>query len=67
MDLPSFNWTLGYRKFRRLITKLDILINDAKNVVLAEEPQLEKYMKTLGMEADSIVEERLPTMRGDWR
>ncbi|XP_050450054.1 uncharacterized protein LOC126850786 isoform X1 [Cataglyphis hispanica] len=67
VDLPAFNWTLGYTKFRRLIRKLDDLINDAKDVVLAEEPKLAKYLNTLAEEADSIIEERLPSMKSDWR
>lgn len=66
MDVPPFNWTLGYAKFRRIVEKFDILINDATDVVLAEEPKLAKYMKTLATEADSIVEERLPSMGSDW-
>ncbi|XP_029170086.1 LOW QUALITY PROTEIN: uncharacterized protein LOC114939826 [Nylanderia fulva] len=66
-DLPAFNWTRGYRKFRQLITKLDNLINDAKEVVLAEEPQLSKYLTTLAEEADDIIEERMPSMHNDWR
>ncbi|XP_028048892.2 uncharacterized protein LOC105837746 isoform X2 [Monomorium pharaonis] len=66
-ELPSFNWTRGYTNFRRLVTKLDDLINDAKEVVLAEEPQLAKYLKTLATESNSIVEERFPAMQSDWR
>ncbi|KAL6258986.1 hypothetical protein P5V15_008908 [Pogonomyrmex californicus] len=67
VDLPSFNWTLGYTKFRRLVTKFDNLINDAKDVVIAEEPKLAKYLKTLATESDDIIEERLPSMKNDWR
>lgn len=66
MDVPPFNWTLGYAKFRRIVEKFDALINDATDVVLAEEPKLAKYMNTLGTEANSIIEERLPSMEGDW-
>lgn len=67
MDLPPFNWTLGYTKFRRVVTKLDLLVNNAKDVALAEEPNLAKYMKTLVNEADDIFEERTPAMGSDWR
>ncbi|XP_024889665.1 ATP-binding cassette sub-family A member 13 isoform X1 [Temnothorax curvispinosus] len=67
VDLPPFNWTLGYTKFRRLVTKFSDLINDAKDVVLAEEPKLEKYLTTLVTESDSIMEERFPSMQNDWR
>jgi len=48
------------------VEKLDTLIDDATDVVLAEEPKLAKYVKTLVKEADSIVEERLPSMGSDW-
>lgn len=54
-------------KFRRLVTKFDVLINDAKDVVLAEEPKLAKYLKTIVTEADNIIEEREPGMRNDWK
>ncbi|XP_072756384.1 uncharacterized protein Ldd isoform X2 [Anoplolepis gracilipes] len=67
VDLPAFNWTLGYIKFRRLIVKLDNLINNATNIVLAEEPKLSKYLMTLGEEVDNIIEERMPNMGVDWR
>jgi len=67
VDLPPFNWTLGYTKFRRFVTKFDDLINNAKDVVLLEEPKLAKYLKTLMTESDDIIEERLPNMQGDWR
>ncbi|XP_020291877.1 uncharacterized protein LOC109858741 isoform X2 [Pseudomyrmex gracilis] len=67
VDLPPFNWTLGYIKFRRLVAKFDVLINDAKDIVLAEEPKLAKYLKTIITEADNIIEEREPGMRNDWK
>ncbi|XP_018348552.1 PREDICTED: uncharacterized protein LOC108752306 [Trachymyrmex septentrionalis] len=67
VDLPPFNWTLGYTKFRRLVTKFDNLINDAKDVVLAEEPKLAKYINTLVTESDDIIEERFPSMQHDWK
>ncbi|KAL0111880.1 hypothetical protein PUN28_013230 [Cardiocondyla obscurior] len=66
VDLPPFNWTLGYTKFRRLVTKFDDLINDAKDVVLAEEPHLAKYISTLATESEKIFEERFPSMQSDW-
>ncbi|XP_011684588.1 PREDICTED: uncharacterized protein LOC105447955 isoform X2 [Wasmannia auropunctata] len=66
VDLPAFNWTLGYTKFRRLVTKFENLVNNAKDVVLAEEPKLVKYMKTIATESDDIIQERLPNMY-DWR
>lgn len=65
--LLPFNWTLGYTKFRRLIEKFDVLISDTKDVVLAEDPHLARYMKTLAVEVDDIIEERLPSMQNDWR
>jgi len=49
------------------VTKFDDLINNAKDVVLFEEPKLAKYLKTLATESDDIIEERLPNMQGDWR
>ncbi|KAG5315958.1 ABCAD protein, partial [Acromyrmex insinuator] len=67
VDLPSFNWTLGYTKFRRLVTKFDNLINNAKDIVLAEEPKLAKYINTLATESDDIIEERFPSMQLDWK
>ncbi|XP_011868082.1 PREDICTED: uncharacterized protein LOC105562133 isoform X2 [Vollenhovia emeryi] len=66
VDLPPFNWTLGYTKFRRLVTKFDDLINNAKDVVLAEEPKLAKYLTTLAAESENIIEERFPSMQSDW-
>ncbi|XP_067204074.1 uncharacterized protein ldd isoform X2 [Linepithema humile] len=66
VDIPPFNWTLGYAKFRRVVEKFDALINDATDVVLAEEPKFAKYLNTLATEADSIIEERLPGMESDW-
>ncbi|RLU15876.1 hypothetical protein DMN91_011632 [Ooceraea biroi] len=67
VDLPPFNWTLGYTKFRRLVGKLDNLINNAKDIALAEEPKLAKYMDTLMEEVNSIFEERSPSKKNDWR
>jgi hypothetical protein len=67
VDLPPFNWTLGYIKFRRLVDKLDDLINNAKDIALAEEPKFAKYMKTLAAEANNIFDERLPSTKKDWR
>lgn len=67
MTFPPFNWTMGYRKFRQVVKKIDDLINDAKKVVLAEEPNLKKYLEIVVNEADNIVDERLPAMKSDWK
>lgn len=66
VSFPPFNWTMGYRRFRQIVKKLDSLINDAQEVVLAEEPNLKKYIKTVVSEAD-IVDEKLPAMKKDWK
>lgn len=67
MSVLPFNWTMGYGKFRRVVKKLDDLINDAKEVVLAEQPNMKKYIKTVVSEADKIFDERLPAMTNDWK
>ncbi|XP_014474957.1 PREDICTED: ATP-binding cassette sub-family A member 13 isoform X2 [Dinoponera quadriceps] len=67
VEVSPFNWTTGYRKFRQVVKKLDDLINDAKEVVLAEEPNMKKYIKIVVSEADKIVDERLPEMKTDWK
>ncbi|XP_026675626.1 uncharacterized protein LOC108632621 isoform X2 [Ceratina calcarata] len=60
IQLPPFNWTLGYAKFRRLAKKLDDLVNDAKQVALAEQPNLLEHLESLTPEVKSIFEDRWP-------
>ncbi|KAG7198455.1 hypothetical protein KM043_005838 [Ampulex compressa] len=67
VELPSFNWTLGYTKFRRLVRKFDILVNDAKEVLLADEPKLAERMSILFPELENTFEERLPAIKNDSR
>ncbi|XP_032690190.1 uncharacterized protein LOC116853290 isoform X2 [Odontomachus brunneus] len=67
VSVLPFNWTMGYRNFRQVVKKLDNLINDAKEVVLAEQPNMKKYMKTIVNEANKIIDERLPNMMSDWK
>ncbi|XP_053973403.1 uncharacterized protein LOC128873691 isoform X1 [Hylaeus volcanicus] len=65
--LPPVNWTLGYTKFRRVVEKFDDLINDAKKVVLAEQPHFWEHLESLAPEVESIFEERWPDVRNDAR
>ncbi|XP_019697173.1 ATP-binding cassette sub-family A member 13 isoform X1 [Harpegnathos saltator] len=62
VNLPPFNWTMGYGKFRRLLEKLDNLINSAKEVVLAEEPNLKKYVNTIVEGGNDIINQRLSSI-----
>ncbi|CAK9819447.1 ATP-binding cassette sub-family A member 13 [Anthophora plagiata] len=63
--LPPFNWTLGYVKFRRLAKTLDDLINDAKEVALAEQPNFWEHLESLVPEVKSIFEERWPDVKNE--
>ncbi|XP_017788277.1 PREDICTED: uncharacterized protein LOC108570860 [Habropoda laboriosa] len=65
--LPPFNWTLGYAKFRRLSKKFDYLINDAKQVILAEQPNFWEHLEYLLPEVKSIFEERWVHTKNDAR
>lgn len=66
-QLPPLNWTLGYTKFRRLVGKLDDLINDAKEVALLEQPSFWEHLESLAPEVRSIFNERWPDVRNDAR
>ena len=66
-QLPPLNWTLGYTKFRRLVGKLDDLINDAKEVALLEQPSFWEHLESLVPEVRSIFNERWPDVRNDAR
>nr|XP_012136751.1 PREDICTED: uncharacterized protein LOC100878441 isoform X3 [Megachile rotundata] len=67
VQLPPFNWTLGYGKFRRLAKKMDDLINNAKQVALAEQPNLWEHLESLVPEVKSILNERWPDVKSDAR
>lgn len=62
---PPFNWTLGYIIFRRQAKKLDDLINDVKEVVLAEQPNFSEHLESLVPEVKSIFSNRWPDMKND--
>ncbi|KAI4485555.1 hypothetical protein M0802_012731 [Mischocyttarus mexicanus] len=61
--IPAFDWTMGYKKFRRLVEELDNLINDTKEIVLYENPKLVSYMKKFGPEVEKILDERSSNMK----
>lgn len=67
VNIPPFNWTMGYKKFRQVMKKLDDLIKHSKEVVLAENPNMKKYIETVADEADKIIDERLPATKSDWK
>ncbi|KAK9294638.1 hypothetical protein QLX08_010802 [Tetragonisca angustula] len=62
---PPFNWTLGYIIFRRQAKKLDDLVNDVKEVVLAEQPNFSEHLESLVPEVKSIFGNRWPDMKND--
>ncbi|OAD61200.1 ATP-binding cassette sub-family A member 13 [Eufriesea mexicana] len=65
--LPPFNWSEGYVNFRQLASKLDDLINDAKQVVLEEQPNLWEHLESLVPEVKSIFDKRWPDVQNDGR
>ncbi|XP_076176197.1 lipid droplet defective isoform X2 [Ptiloglossa arizonensis] len=65
VQLPLFNWTAAYTRFRRVVKKLDDLINDARDVVLAEQPNFLEHLESLAPEVKSIFEERWPDVKND--
>ncbi|XP_076237165.1 lipid droplet defective [Calliopsis andreniformis] len=67
IQLPPLNWTLGYVKFRRVVGKLDDLINDAKEVVLKEQPNFWEHLESLVPEVKSIFDERWPDVKNNGR
>ncbi|XP_033187616.2 lipid droplet defective isoform X1 [Bombus vancouverensis nearcticus] len=62
---PPFNWTLGYITFRRQAKKLDDLVNDATQVILAEQPHFWEHWTSLVPEVKNIFDKRWPDMKND--
>lgn len=62
---PPFNWTLGYITFRRQAKKLNDLVNDATQVILAEQPHFWEHWTSLVPEVKSIFDKRWPDMKND--
>ncbi|XP_076548743.1 lipid droplet defective isoform X1 [Osmia lignaria lignaria] len=67
VQLPPFNWTLGYGKFRRLVKKMDDLGDSTKEVILAEQPHLWEHLESLIPEVKSILNDRWPDVKNDAR
>ncbi|XP_043253492.1 retinal-specific phospholipid-transporting ATPase ABCA4 isoform X1 [Colletes gigas] len=67
VQLPPFDWIHGYARFRRVVKKLDNLINDAKDVALAEEPNFWENLESLAPEVKSVFRERWSDVKNDVR
>ncbi|XP_043481651.1 ATP-binding cassette sub-family A member 13 isoform X2 [Leptopilina heterotoma] len=60
VQMPSFNWTQGYLNFRRLVKKMDSLMNSAEDVELVDAPSVSVYIKNFLPEVKKMVIESLP-------
>ncbi|XP_033223873.1 phospholipid-transporting ATPase ABCA1 isoform X3 [Belonocnema kinseyi] len=60
VKLPYFNWVEGYSKFRRLVGKINSLLDSSEDVGLSDTPSLSVYMKNFMPEVRKMVTESLP-------
>lgn len=58
--MPPFNWTQGYLNFRRLVKKMNTLIDSPEDVELLNAPSVSVYIKNFLPEVKKMVIESLP-------
>ncbi|XP_076760468.1 lipid droplet defective [Xylocopa sonorina] len=65
VELPPFNWTQGYTKFRRVVKKIDDLIEGISELTQDEQPELWGHLESLVPEVEGLFEDRWPGVKND--
>ncbi|CAL7936973.1 unnamed protein product [Xylocopa violacea] len=65
VQLPPFNWTQGYTKFRRVAKKIHDLMEGAEELTRDEQPDLWEQLDSLLREVEILFEDRWPGVKND--